>query len=210
MAAAPRGLFEVHLIARVMSDLDGALAKVPASAARPRLGEARTHYGLHPSQPMVTYWMSSQSGEEVVASAKATAAAIGTIVRIKVEGIPSNPGTPLERLPSDCYWEIHGKIVGGDWAQAAAVCAPFGVHLFWNGTKEGKTPITNLRRYTGSFAAALADQTKLLDALVAEGMELREVHHECGIYDSAPELDEGWLYPVGGDKADFLKSVPVY
>jgi hypothetical protein len=204
-----RGAFEVHLIARTMDALEGALQKVPPSASRPRLGEARTHYGLHPSQPMVTYWDSGVA-DDVIERARATAEAIGGIVRIKVEGTTFNAGTPLGVLPDDsCYWEIHAKIVGGDWDQAAAICAPFGVHLFWNGTKESARAITNLRRYRVSFSDAFKDQKRLEEALLAAGMTLEEVHFEYGILDTAPELDEGWLYARAGHKTEFLTHVPV-
>jgi hypothetical protein len=50
---------------------------------------------------------------------------------------------------------------------------------------------------------------RLVQALASEDMTIIEIHYEYGIYDSAPELDEGWLYPVGGEKEDFLKSIPL-
>lgn len=210
MASSIRGRFEVHLIARPATALEGALEKLPARVIRPRLGDARTRYGLHPSQPMVTYWDSGVASD-VIASAIATAENIDGIVRVKVEAMPSNEGVPTHiTLPDDSsYWEIHAKIRGGDWDQAAAICAPFGVHLFWNGAKQDVVPVTNFRRYRMTYRDALREHLDLEIALAKADMTLDEIHYEYSVYDSAPELDEGWLFAQGGKKTDFLTRVPV-
>jgi hypothetical protein len=196
---------EVHLIATSLEALDGAVEKLAPYVTRARVGEARTRYGLHPSQPMVTYWH-MDTVENVLKLARAHAEDIGNIIRIKVEALPS---MRLSRgpLPDDSqYWEFHGKVREGDWEKAARVCAPFGCHLFSN--RDPSVPIINLRRYLVSYDEAKDDLAKLIAALKAEGMSLEEVHYEYGILDTNPTLDEGWLFATGGKKTEFLTEIP--
>jgi hypothetical protein len=53
-------LFEIHLIVEPtisVKALTALLPLLPEKATRPRVQVARTRYGQHPVQPMLTYWV---------------------------------------------------------------------------------------------------------------------------------------------------------
>ena len=202
-------MYEVHLITIVKDIDESALETVPLNAIRPRLGEARTFYGLHPIQPMLTYWERGDE-ETVVNHAHETAAKVGDVIRIKIEALPhSIPDLDKSKpIDKDKYWEFHAKLSGKDWDECAKVCVRHGVHLFWNAAKPDQTPIINLRRYGVSYEDACKDLDALLYDLEMSKIKTSEIHHEYGVLDTAPELDEGWLYAHGADKSDFMTEIP--
>jgi hypothetical protein len=60
-----------------------------------------------------------------------------------------------------------------------------------------------------SYSEARQDLLQLEGLLRDAGITLEEMHHEHGILDTAPELDEGWLFAPGADKKVFLTEIPV-
>lgn len=192
------------------STLKELLSELPSSVLRPRIGEAKTHYGEHRSQPMLTWWQHGPVDEVLKIVSKLSIPPI----RLKVEATPSSLKDDFTLVDPDHYWEFHAKIFGASddqaWRQAAQVCAPMGAHLFWNGCKEVPVPIIALRRYQCSKAEAYEQMAQLETALQEAGFTLSERHSEWGLLDSNPELDRGWLYRSGSDKTDFLREVPSY
>ena len=212
-----QGAFEIHAILdpeTTHQQLREKLDRLPPTAHRPRICEAKTHYGEHPSQPMLTWWLYGPA-EDVTASATGTADALKSI-RLKIEATPSMVPDNFELDDLSQYWEYHAKILGVDsedlWDKAAQISAPFGAHLFWNGCKplpESGTPIPviALRRYLCTKAEANREMSELETALIEAGFSLTERHAEWGILDTKPELDRGWLY-TSDDRTKFLREIP--
>ena len=212
-------LFEVHLITAPtvsIEELTALLPLLPEKATRPRVQVARTHYGQHPVQPMLTYWLHGEEAE-VRASVDATVKNLSVDVkRVKIEGLQSGVADDHALADMDRYWEFHAKIPAGAgdgeaWSEAAIICANSGAHLFWNGVKPGgPLPIIALRRYCCTKASAARDWQQLTSNLAAASLPVTEVHAELGILDTNPRLDAGWLFAAEGKQDDFLRCVPVH
>lgn len=213
----PNSIFETHIIVAPSDQgLLFAFAKHfnHTGVINPRATCAQTFYGLHPVQPMLTYWYSGQQ-EDAVHLANKTAADMNAfgmnVARVKVEASISGSVVPAEATGCH-YFEFHFKVnvpTNEDWNRLAEICATHGAHLFYNPYSKTGTmvPVVTLRRYDTAKRQALVDVETLVQSLDLVGFEIiGGMEREYSVVDSNVHLDKGWLFE--DDPKNFITGVP--
>lgn len=198
------GLFEIHIIVSPEDELHlfrFIKSLPPSDKLNCRATKALTFYGKYPNQPMITYWLSSNSADAIknAFETKEKMEEFGlSVKRVKVEALMNSKGVPETPL-SNNYFEFHFKIKVKDveeWNHLAEICAPHGAHLFFNPYKKDQmVPIVTLREYE-SKTKALGRLTRLIDDLNKNKMNVcaDNVHKEHSVLDTNTQMDEGWLF----------------
>jgi hypothetical protein len=207
-----RGDFEVHVT-----------ASAGDSAARERLRAWCADRGFkcvwivlargeHADQPMATWRRRATTLPAVVDEANAHAAELTSIgvpvTRVKVEAAPTNDEIPLRDEDAadhtaGNYFEHHVKLLRAADAPRDALlraCAAFGAHLSRNAFREPAEGLEERFVTLRSYAVGAATSEKKLEGLLAAlrdcGERVIEHESEYCVYDSALQLDAGWLAPA--------------
>lgn len=168
--------------------------------------------GAHADQPMATWHSRNTILPAVLDDANLRAAdldALGIpVTRVKIEAAPTNAEVPhcdeetADHAPGN-YFEHHVKLLRAAAAPRAAlleVCDTFGAHLSRNAfrdTTDGREErFVTLRNYRVGSSTSERQFRRLLAALPEAGEHVIEFESEYCVYDSARELDAGWLEPV--------------
>jgi hypothetical protein len=207
-----RGQFEVHVT-----------VSAPAAGSRERFqrwcAERGTKCvwivlarGAHADQPMATWHSRNTILPAVLNDANVRAAdldALGIrVTRVKIEAAPSNAEVPrrdeetADHAPEN-YFEHHVKLLRAASAPRAVLlelCDTFGAHLSRNAfrdTADGREErFVTLRNYGVGSGTSERQFRRLLAALREVGEHVIEFESEYCVYDSALELDAGWLAPA--------------
>ncbi len=130
------------------------------------------------------------------------------VVREKIEAAPGNEGVPQTESdavgePQGRYFEHHVKLVLPDATQTRLsalnqLVAPHGARLSRNARRQrhdGRHErfVTQRCHQVGRVTARLKLDA-LLETLRTDGQEIVEVEEEYVVYDSALQLDDGWLH----------------
>lgn len=204
------GLFEIHITAVWGNDLtklyefaiDHKLKLVLASMRR----------GLHPNQYMLTKWTNKESVDKAIEKADDLASKMRSagieVARVKVESIASNPGVPRSQEdynwfvnearcePRGIYTEFHGKvdITGKTWFGLEDVVTT----MRWCGISvnlcgKEKRVLVTVRSHT-DYLTGVDTKDILFERIKSAGFKFVDaVQHEFSVYDSNPQLDDGWL-----------------
>lgn len=202
-----RGTFEVHLITKpaLEPELFGYVTDLLHSQSphviRPRPTCARSLYGDHPVQPMLTFFTTGtvDGVTKLVQEIEHDMEKHGLpVLRTKIEAMVHNEGVPpsLPDAEGTNYYEFHFKVdITGiaDWNRLVKIITPYGAHLFFNPYSKTLTPIVTIRRYTSleDLEGTYAD----LHYLITEaGFTVSDPEREYSVYDSNVDLDRNWLF----------------
>lgn len=155
-------------------------------------------------QPMTaSYFLGtlSQAREQAHRQASELVRAGFEVTRVKLEATGRAFGAPetdeaAQALPLDVYFEHHATIVVNGPAQLADVerqCRALGGYVSQNRRKPAREAFVTVRSYRVGRATADARFERLVDALHALGVSLKNRAREYAVYDSAPFIDEGWM-----------------
>ncbi len=211
------GICEVHIIVKPEDEvkLFGFVTNLKSSTAysgliRPRVTMARSLYGSHPVQPMLTFCISSLAdpnriADDVYSIWNDMKLAEMTVGRVKVEASAHNDGVLTSTPPPEShYFEFHAKVPiakTDDWNTIAKICIKHGSHLFFNSYKTAMIPILTLRRYA-SLTTLESDFAQLQDELAGAGFPINSIEKEYSVLDTDVSYDEGWLYT--GHPSNFI------
>jgi hypothetical protein len=204
-----RGAFEVHLT-----------VSAPEAGARERFRQwcagRESKYvwivlarGAHADQPMATWRRGRTALPAVLADANRRAAeldALGLdVTRVKIEAAPFNEELPTRDAdtldhPRENYFEHHVKLLRAASAPREGLlrmCDTFGAHLSRNAFRDSaggrEERFVTLRSYGVGSRCSVQQFRQLLAALRESGEHVLDAESEYCVYDSAVELDAGWL-----------------
>lgn len=200
------GNFEIHLtVADYGKDIVEALSR-RLSCKFVHIQLAR---GTHASQPMVTWQRSDTNLSWVTEEANARANLISDlgihVFRIKIEVDPNNADVPVDdsdatRHSPGHYFEHHIKVqrpASADLKSLAALCEQHGAHLSRNARRKStdgmEERFVTMRDYGVGRVTSGENLQRLIEALRASGENIIETESEYTVYDSAIQLDAGWL-----------------
>ncbi len=199
------GDFEIHFTAVYGDELEGF-----AREHGWKFSHIELDRGTWTSQPMVTVRRSGTLDEqrEMIRHWRSMFVDRGVlIVREKIEAAPWNPGVPQTDVdaagePEERYFEHHVKLVLADatadrLTRLTELVAPHGARLSRNARRQrhdGRHErFVTQRCHQVGRVTARQDLDALLEALHVAGQEIVEVEEEYVVYDSALQLDDGWL-----------------
>lgn len=81
-----------------------------------------------------------------------------------------------------------------EWERLAALCKPYGGHLFLNNRSKtkGTNAIVTVRKY--NVSRALFNTTALAHIIAERGFTVVSSRFEYGVYDSNQLMDAGWIF----------------
>jgi hypothetical protein len=208
------GVFEVHLIV----DPNDQMKLFAFTLEEDTLAEnlyslkptcALSFYGHHPNQPMLTFFLNNCNSLDAVKKSVEIADKLKmygmTVHRLKVEAMAKDvPEMKLGYNSGLNYFEFHFKVdikSKQEWDKLAAVCLPFGAHLFFNPYSKSKTssrmiPVVTLRRYDCDLETANDECNNLIkkiedsNFLIVDG----KIQRELSIIDTNVFFDQDWLF----------------
>lgn len=214
LAARPgRGTFEGHVTVAAAGPLDEFRAACAGLGVKPVLIELP--HGETPTQLMTAAYVRgglADAAARVAGVARGLRAAGFAVERVKLEAVATNDGVPetdagARAFPADCYFEFHVKLAlpaGADRDAPRAVCERHGARLSRNAFKADagrEERFVTLRVYDAGRESASRRLDALLADLAAAGVAVLNTVREYTLFDSAVELDAGWLDPPGGGAA---------
>ena len=120
------------------------------------------------------------------------------VVRVKVEAMLERNLDVSLNGEKDRYFEFHMKIVINNISSLKHLInlmkgvPHVGVSLSIR--SETQYPILTIRLHTGTAINALVYKDQIIDNLKKEGFHISEkIQNELSVYDTFPELDEGWV-----------------
>ena len=196
------GYFEAHVTVKPCD-------QTAFAAACARLGVKCLHIVMpertaQAEQPMTgSYHLGTLSSvrEEVLALARALAREGFEVTRMKIEATGRAFGAPeldddARSLPRDVYFEHHATVLvpaGFDETQLNARCRALGGYVSRNLRKPGGERFVTIRSYQVGRATADARFEGVLEAVRALGLTLKNRAREFTVFDSAPQIDAGWM-----------------
>lgn len=154
--------------------------------------------GVHRNQLMVSVWRRGTS-DEIIEQAHALALRMAnaglTPLRTKVEAMWSAENVPTGSPSPGCYWEIHVKLSDSHESKTTSirsVADKHGAAVSYSVFKRELEPLVTLR----STVCSRADMETWLEEVVEELAlfgSSKGIQREYAVYDSAPELDNGWI-----------------
>src|SRR5262245_59291125 len=169
--------------------------------------------GQTPEQPMLTIRGRGTLAEQrthALACVESLREAGFTVVRVKVEASPLNPGVPQTAQDAatapHCYFEHHVKLVlagDADVTRVRVISELHASHVSRNARRmlaggRHERFVTQRCRGVG-LTQARSRLDALLAALAADGFAPVEVEHEYVVLDDNPALDAGWINEGAGD-----------
>ena len=123
------------------------------------------------------------------------------VTRVKIEATGRAFGAPEDdtaasSLPMDNYFEHHATVLvpkGFDEALLVARCKAQGGYVSKNLRKTTAERFVTLRSYRVGRVTADARFEQVLEAVRALGLTLKNRAREFTVYDSAPQIDAGWM-----------------
>lgn len=139
--------------------------------------------------------------EEVLALAQALVRDGFEVTRMKIEATGRAFGAPeldadAKGLPRDVYFEHHATVLlpeGFDEKKLEERCAANGGYVSRNLRKSGPERFITIRSYQVGRLTADARFEALLEELRALNVPLKNRAREFAVYDSAPQIDAGWM-----------------
>lgn len=143
----------------------------------------------------------AKAREEVLALAQALVRDGFEVTRMKLEATGRAFGAPeldadAKSLPRDVYFEHHATVLlpdGFDEAELQRRCAELGGYVSRNLRKPGPERFLTIRSYQVGRVTADARFERLIDELRALNVPLKNRAREFTVYDSAPQIDAGWM-----------------
>lgn len=207
------GVFEVHLIVHpndqtklfAFSVEEDVLADKSYSNLKTTC--ALSFYGNYPNQPMLTFWLANHTSYTAVQKSVEVAEKLikygVKVERLKVEAMARDVKEMKAHGDSGVnYFEFHFKVdtkSKQEWDRLAAVCLPFGAHLFFNPYSKMPTrmvPVVTLRRYDTDLKTAFDECSQLIKAIENTGFTIVEgkIQRELSIIDTNVFYDQGWIF----------------
>jgi inosine/xanthosine triphosphate pyrophosphatase family protein len=143
----------------------------------------------------------TQAQEEVLSLARTLVREGFEVTRVKLEatgrafGAPENDAA-ASALPMDTYFEHHATVVLPECFSEALLterCRALGGYVSRNLRKTAPERFVTLRSYRMGRASADARFERVLEELRALGVPLKNRAREFTVYDSAPQIDAGWM-----------------
>ncbi len=201
------GTFEGHVTVAADGSVEDFRAACTGLGVKPVLIELP--HGETPSQLMTAAYARGELAEaaaRVAAVARGLRAAGFAVERVKLEAVAANDGVPdtdaaARAFPADCYFEFHVKLAlsAGTGREATqAVCERHGARLSRNAFKAvagREERFATLRVYHAGRGTAYCRLDALLADLAAAEVVVLNTVREYSLFDSAVELDAGWLDP---------------
>lgn len=143
----------------------------------------------------------SQAREQVLELARALVRDGFEVTRVKLEATGRAFGAPqtdddAKALPTDVYFEHHATVLlpdGVDDALLLARCRQHGGYVSRNLRKAGTERFVTVRSYRVGLTTAEARFERVLEELRALGVPLKNRAREYAVFDSAPQIDAGWM-----------------
>jgi inosine/xanthosine triphosphate pyrophosphatase family protein len=143
----------------------------------------------------------SQAREQVTELARALVRDGFEVTRLKLEATGRAFGAPTDDaaavgLPRDTYFEHHATVLlpeGFDEASLAQACRAHGGYLSRNLRKSAAERFVTVRAYQVGLGTAEAGFEAVLEAVRALGLTVKNRAREFTVFDSAPQLDAGWM-----------------
>jgi len=143
----------------------------------------------------------SHCREEVLELARSLVRDGFEVTRMKLEatgrafGAPEEDGAARD-LPMDTYFEHHATVVlpeGFDEARLDARCRALGGYVSKNLRKTAPERFITVRSYKVGRVTADARFEQVVDEVRALGLPLKNRAREYTVFDSAPQIDSGWM-----------------
>jgi inosine/xanthosine triphosphate pyrophosphatase family protein len=143
----------------------------------------------------------SHCREEVLELARSLVRDGFEVTRMKLEatgrafGAPEEDGAARD-LPMDTYFEHHATVVlpeGFDEALLDARCRSLGGYVSKNLRKTAPERFITVRSYQVGRVTADARFERVVDEVRALGLPLKNRAREYTVFDSAPQIDSGWM-----------------
>jgi inosine/xanthosine triphosphate pyrophosphatase family protein len=142
-----------------------------------------------------------QVQEQVLTLARALVRDGFEVTRVKIEATGRAFGAPEEdaaaaALPMDTYFEHHANVLlpeGFDEALLTARCRAQGGYVSKNLRKTTPERFITLRSYRVGRVTADARFEQVLEAVRSLGLTIKNRAREFTVYDSAPQIDAGWM-----------------
>lgn len=198
------GSFEAHITVR-RADPDRFIASCDRLGVKAVLIELPV--GATPSQPMTASYHHgtlAEAQEQVHELARALAADGFDVTRVKLEAVGKNADIPETEAAAAAapknYFEYHIKVVvppGSDATPLRSTCERHGAHLSRNARSvrpDGAAErFVTLRVYGAGRVTAEARFVALLADVRALGLPLGQKIREYTVYDTAEDVDRGWI-----------------
>lgn len=195
------GIFESHVTVAVCGPV--------AFAAQCELLKVKCLWieqtGERPVQPMTASFHHGAFREamfQMQAQAQHLARAGFSVIRTKLEAVGRHRDVPqtdgeAQQAPKSNYFEHHlnvGLLPGTDEAELAAACRALGAHFSRNARKaDPRERFVTMRTYGLGQATANARFEPVLALFEARGLPIRNRVREYTVYDSALDVDRGWM-----------------
>lgn len=163
--------------------------------------------GEHPVQPMTAsfhHGTFKEAMQRMHAQAQALTKAGFAVIRTKLEAVGRHRDVPqteeqAKAAPRANYFEHHLNVAipgGVDLAELKEACRALGAHLSRNARKAPTDEhFVTMRTHGQGQLAANARFEPVLQLFAARGLTVRNRVREYTVYDSALEVDRGWMAP---------------